>query len=248
MNNLIADGLRLSNGASAEPARGWWFEPKWDGYRALAYVRGGVVDTEEPERENELTTRFSQGVASAIPPKALPARRMRSSTARSARLDERVGGRRSQPSSRVGVGTPIVYVVFDVLEVDGEPLVDLPLAERRKRLAKLVDRRNKTVRLSETFDDGGALLEAAKQQQLEGIVAKRRDSRYLPGKRTRDWLKVKTHGREELRHLRLDEGAGEARGTNFGSLVLVRIRRQESSTGSATSRHGFHELATSTSC
>ena len=52
-------------------------------------------------------------------------------------------------------GTPFVYYVFDVLEVDGEPLVDLPLVERRKRLEALLDRRNRTVRLSETFDDGG---------------------------------------------------------------------------------------------
>ena len=51
-------------------------------------------------------------------------------------------------------GTPIVYYVFDVLEIEGEPVVDLPLVERRKLLEGLLDRRNKTVRLSETFDDG----------------------------------------------------------------------------------------------
>ena len=51
-------------------------------------------------------------------------------------------------------GTPIVYYVFDLLEVDGEPIVDLPLEERRKRLEKLLDKRNKTVRFSESFDDG----------------------------------------------------------------------------------------------
>src|SRR5206468_2366847 len=83
---------------------------------------------------------------------------------------------------------PIVYEVFDPLEVEGEPLVDLPLIERRRRLEQLIDRRNKTVRLSEAFDDGQALLEAAEQQKLEGIVAKRVDSKYQQGKRTRDWL------------------------------------------------------------
>src|SRR5207237_6298780 len=72
-------------------------------------------------------------------------------------------------------GTAIVYFVFDLLELEGESLVDLPLTERRKRLEKLLDRRNRTVRLSEAFDDGEALLEAAKQQRLEGIMAKRAD-------------------------------------------------------------------------
>ena len=62
-------------------------------------------------------------------------------------------------------GTPIVYYAFDVLEVDGEPLIDLPFVERRKRLDALLDKRNRTVRLSETFDDGQALCE----HELEGL-------------------------------------------------------------------------------
>ena len=73
-------------------------------------------------------------------------------------------------------GTPIVYYVFDVLEIEGEPVVDLPLVERRRFFEGLLDRRNKIVRLSETFDDGQALLDAAKQQRLEGIMPKRLDS------------------------------------------------------------------------
>jgi bifunctional non-homologous end joining protein LigD len=112
-----------------------------------------------------------------------------------------------------------VYYAFDVLEVDGVPLVDLPLVERQKRLAKLIDRRNRTVRISETFDDGRALYEAAKLQRLEGIMAKRLDSRYIPGKRTRDWLKIKTHGRQEFVIAGWTHGGGRRAGT-FGSLIL----------------------------
>ena len=81
-------------------------------------------------------------------------------------------------------GTPIVYYVFDLLEVDGEPVIDLPLSERRARLRKLLDGRNRTVLFSESFDDGKALLRAAEEQHLEGIMGKRLDSRYLPGKRS----------------------------------------------------------------
>src|SRR5207249_1552089 len=116
-------------------------------------------------------------------------------------------------------GTPLVYYVFDVLEVEGEPLVDLPLVERRKRLEQLLDKRNRTVRLSEAFDDGVALLAAAREQQLEGIIAKRLDSRYLPGKRTRDWLKVKTHHEQEFVVVGYTKGTG-TRASSFGSLVL----------------------------
>src|SRR5207302_5932276 len=85
------------------------------------------------------------------------------------------------------------------------------------------DKRNRTVRLSEVFDDGEALLEAAKQQGLEGIMAKRADSRYAVGRRTRDWLKIKTHGRQEFIIAGYTKGQGRRAGT-LGSLVLA-VRR-----------------------
>jgi bifunctional non-homologous end joining protein LigD len=117
-------------------------------------------------------------------------------------------------------GTPIVFYVFDLLEVDGEPVIDLPLSERRARLKKLLDGRNRTVVFSEPFDDGPALLAAAKERRLEGIMGKRVDSRYLPGKRTRDWLKFKTHGEQELVIAGYTRGKGRREGS-FGSLVLA---------------------------
>ena len=116
-------------------------------------------------------------------------------------------------------GTPIVYYVFDLLEVEGEPVIDLPLSERRARLQKLLDGRNRTVKFSESFDDGRALLKAAKERRLEGIMGKRLDSRYLPGKRTRDWLKFKTHGEQEFVIAGYTRGKGRREGS-FGSLVL----------------------------
>src|SRR5205085_4131833 len=76
------------------------------------------------------------------------------------------------------------------------------------------------VRLSEAFDDGVALLEAATEQRLEGIMAKRLDSRYVQGKRTRDWLKVKTHGEQEFVIAGFTKGTGR-RASSFGSLVLA---------------------------
>jgi bifunctional non-homologous end joining protein LigD len=193
---------------------GWTFEVKWDGYRAIATESGG--DTTLTSRNgNDLTARF-QSVAKEIPKAVKTPDCVLDGEV--CALDE--SGRSSFSAMQQGkAGTPIVYYVFDVLAIEGEPVVDLPLAERRKLLEGLLDRRNKTVRLSETFDDGQALLEAAKQQQLEGIMAKRLDSRYLPGKRTRDWLKIKTHSEQEFVIVGYTKGTGR-RASSFGALVL----------------------------
>ena len=193
---------------------GWTFEIKWDGYRIIATVAGG-----EPElrtrKEQDYTQRF-ENVAKELA-KALKTPDCVVDGEVCA-LDEE--GRPSFSAMQQGKrGTPIVYYVFDLLEVEGEPIVDLPLEERRKRLEKLLDKRNKTVRFSESFDDGKALLSAAEQQGLEGIMAKRLGSRYLPGKRTRDWLKIKGHGRQEFVIAGYTKGQGR-RATTLGSLVL----------------------------
>jgi bifunctional non-homologous end joining protein LigD len=192
---------------------GWLFEVKWDGYRALAYVGGGDT-TLLSRNDNDLTQRFSN-VAKEI------SKAVKSPNAvldgEVCALDEQ--GRSSFSAMQQGSG-PLVYYAFDLLELDGEPLIDLPLTERQARLAKLLDKRNKTVRLSETFDDGQALYEAAKQQQLEGIMAKRADSRYYPGRRMRDWLKIKTHGRQEFLIAGYTHGGGRRAGL-FGALILA---------------------------
>jgi bifunctional non-homologous end joining protein LigD len=196
----------------------WLFEVKWDGYRALAYVRGGEVKLVS-RNGNELTQRFSaiaRAIAQAVktPDCVLDGE--------VCALDEQ--GRSSFSAMQQGApGTPLVYYAFDVLEIEGETLVDLPLVERRRRLEKLLDRRNRTVVISEAFDDGEALLEAAREQHLEGVIAKRRDSRYAVGRRTRDWLKIKTHGRQEFLIAGYTRGQGRREG-RFGSLVLA-VRR-----------------------
>jgi len=197
---------------------GWLFEVKWDGFRAIARVSQGEAKLTS-RQGNDLTQRFQQ-VAKEIPKAVKTPDCVLDGEV--CALDE--DGRSSFSLMQQGKpGTPIVYYVFDVLEVEGEPVVDLPLIERRKRLEKLLDRRNKTVRLSEVFEDGEALFEAAKQQRLEGIVAKCADSRYAVGRRTRDWLKIKTHGRQEFIIAGYTKGQGRRAGT-LGSLVLA-VRR-----------------------
>jgi bifunctional non-homologous end joining protein LigD len=192
----------------------WLFEAKWDGYRAIADVFGGNA-TLTSRNGNNLTPRF-ETVRRALE---------RSVKTPDCVLDGEVcaldeQGRATFSAMQQGkAGTQYVFVAFDLLEVEGEPQIDLPLTERHKRLRKLLDLRNKGVLFSESFDDGEALLEAARQQQLEGIVAKKRDSRYQPGRRSADWLKIKTHGRQEFVIAGYTKGQGRRSG-RFGSLIL----------------------------
>jgi bifunctional non-homologous end joining protein LigD len=199
----------------------WVYEAKWDGYRALGYVRGG-----EPRlvsrNGNDLTQRFPD-VAKALAKAARSPECVVDGEV--CALDEK--GRPSFSAMQQGKpGTPIVYEVFDLLEVDGVPILDLTLLERRERLEALLDARQKTVQVSGFFDDGQALYDVALEQGLEGVMAKRRGSQYLEGKRTRDWLKIKTHGRQEFVIVGWTKGQGRRAG-RFGSLVLATYRDDE---------------------
>src|SRR5581483_7870533 len=87
-------------------------------------------------------------------------------------LDEQ--GRPSFSAMQQGKrGTAFVYEAFDVLEVDGVPVVNETYLERRERLVALLDKRVRSVQISDYFDDGEALLSAANEQGLEGVMAKR---------------------------------------------------------------------------
>ncbi|HLX31363.1 MAG TPA: DNA ligase D [Gaiellaceae bacterium] len=199
---------------------GWLFEPKWDGYRAVGYVRGGDA-TLRSRNGNDLTERFA-AVAKELP-KAL-----RTPDAvvdgEVCALDE--NGRPSFSAMQQGKpGTPLVYEIFDVLEIDGEALLDLPLTERRERLEQLAVP-SRTVQVSGSFEDGEALLEAAREQGLEGVMAKKAKSRYQEGRRGGDWLKIKTHGRQEFVICGWTKGQGKRAG-RFGSLVLGVRRGRE---------------------
>jgi bifunctional non-homologous end joining protein LigD len=199
----------------------WVYEVKWDGYRALGYVRSGEARLVS-RNGNDLTARFGD-VAKAL------AKAARSPDCvvdgEVCALDE--NGKPSFSAMQQGKpGTQLVYEVFDVLEIDGVAVVELPLVERRERLEALIDQRQKTVQVSGFFDDGETLYEAALEQGLEGVMAKRRGSRYLEGKRTRDWLKRKTHGRQEFVICGWTKGQGRRAGS-FGALVLGAYREKE---------------------
>jgi bifunctional non-homologous end joining protein LigD len=192
---------------------GWTFEVKFDGYRAIAYIRGGECRLVS-RNGNDLTGRFAD-VAKAL------VKAVKSPNAvvdgEVTRVDE--SGRTSFSELQQGSGA-LVYYAFDLLELDGRPRIDEPLEQRKAELRKLLDRRVTTVAFSESFDDGDALFEAARARGLEGIVAKRAASTYKPGRRSREWLKLKTELNDEFVVAGYTRGAGRRAGT-FGSLVLA---------------------------
>ena len=194
----------------------WTYEIKWDGYRALGYVRNGTAQLYS-RRGNDLSERFPE------------IKRALEKAVRSPEcvvdgevcaLDE--NGRPSFSAMQQGKKS-LIYAVFDVLEIDGQPVVDLPLEDRRARLEELLNTKTKgaqQVQVSAWFDDGEALLEAAQAQNLEGVMAKKLGSKYCEGKRTREWLKIKTHGRQEFVIVGYTKGEGR-RAHSFGSLVMA---------------------------
>ena len=191
---------------------GWLYEVKWDGYRTIARLRGGEASLTSRTGKDQ-TARFAS-IARALPGA------LRSPDCvvdgEICALDSH--GRPSFAEMQQGSGKTVVYL-FDLLELDARPLLDLPLVERHEMLLALVDRDGGTVRVSDTFDDGEALYRAARDQGLEGIVAKRGQSRYQPGKRTGDWIKVKVHERQEFVIAGYTRGTGR-RAVSLGALVL----------------------------
>ena len=201
----------LATATDALPVgQGWVYEPKWDGFRAIVTVAGGEV-TLTSRNGKDLTGRFrdaARAVALAI----------RSSDAvldgEICSLDE--DGRSRFSLLQENVGTSML-ILFDLLELDSEPLLAQPLAERRKRLEQLVAG-SAGVIVSPQFDDGQALLAAARQQELEGVVAKQVASPYRPGRRTPDWQKLKLRQTQEVVIAGYTRGQGRRTG-GFGALV-----------------------------
>src|SRR3954470_9421272 len=181
---------------------GWGYEIKWDGVRAIAYVASGALRLES-RNLNDVTARYPEvwGFADAL-------------DGHDAVLDgevvafdehgrpsfERLQGRMHLASgvearSRL---VPVVYMAFDLLWVDGEDLMRLPYTDRRARLEALELDGPAWRTPGYSTGNGAELLATSAKQGLEGIVCKRLDSPYEPGRRGGTWLKVKNTRRQEL--------------------------------------------------
>ena len=179
--------------AEAPEGPEWLHEQKFDGYRILAELDGGTVRLLS-RRFKDWTAEFPDVVAAVA---GLPARR--------ALLDGEVAavqpdGRTSFQALQNGrAGAHIAYFVFDLLALDGDDLTALPLEERKARLARLVQARPPgVIKYSDhVIGSGRAFFTLACQRGLEGIISKRRDKPYLPG-RGPTWQKTKCLLRQEL--------------------------------------------------
>jgi len=172
------------------------FELKWDGVRAVAYVESGELRM-HGRRRRDLATRYPELSFLAELPSGTVLDGELVVLHEDGRPDFRAMlSRENASAARVDAARrrhPVVYVVFDLLYERGASLLDLPLAERRRRLAALVDAvGDARLMLSDgVVGQGLALFAAARERELEGIVAKRLDARYQPGERSGAWSKCK---------------------------------------------------------
>jgi bifunctional non-homologous end joining protein LigD len=158
---------------------GWAFELAWEGVRALAPVAGARGHFQHTAGD-ALDARCKQVLARM--PRALRTSECVLDGVICA-LDD--AGQPSRELLESGGGT-VVYLTFDVLEYETEPLIEQPWKARRERLEALLDDSVAEVRLSRSYDDGSALRAAARPRGL-GIVAKRRKAPYVPGRISDDW-------------------------------------------------------------
>ncbi len=198
----------------------WLFEVKWDGYRALARI--------DPDGSVALVSRNGQDFTPKFPELAnladafserpllvdgeivvLDAEGKPSFGALQERLD-RFG--RERPQDR-----PVTFVAFDLLYGNGRDLRNEPLEKRKAALEALVTGRGPVIVSKHVIGDGKALFEVARERGLEGIVGKRRDSKYVD-RRSRDWVKIKTLLRQETVVGGWTEGRGSRK--HFGALLV----------------------------
>ena len=182
---------------------GWAFEVKWDGMRALTFVDGPRWRVQS-FNERDVTASWPElaGLAEALPATtALLDGELVATDADGrpdfGRLQQRMHVSDPTEAARRAAEVPVTYVVFDLLHLDGHDLTALPWEDRRRLLDQVVEPGVRW-RRSPVHDDGPELLAAARARQLEGIVAKRTDSLYVPGSRARTWRKVKVRRRQEM--------------------------------------------------
>ena len=182
----------------------WSFEVKWDGVRAIAYVQPGRLRLESRNLK-EITDAYPEirgllldlGMREAVFDGEVVAFD-EDGRPNFGRLQHRMHVSSPAAVRRLAASTPVVYAIFDLLHLDGHSLMALPYRERRRRLDDL-GIGGSAWRVPAAHPGVGArLLEATRAQGLEGIVAKRLDSTYEPGRRTGAWIKVKNTHRQEL--------------------------------------------------
>jgi len=200
------------------------FEVKWDGVRAIAYVDGGRARFES-RRGGDITSTYPElrglGPALGSTSVVLDGEIVAFEGERPSfeRLQRRMHVGNERAVRRLISEVPVVYVIFDLLWLEGHSTMELPYRDRRKLLDELAPQGQSWQTPAAHEGDGTTLLDATKRLGLEGVVAKRRDSIYEPGRRSRAWLKVKNQNSQELVIGGWLPGKG-ARSTSLGALLV----------------------------
>jgi bifunctional non-homologous end joining protein LigD len=224
MPDNVAPMLAMT-AAAAPTGEGWAYEFKWDGVRAVAYIEGGRVrlmsrntldiSPRYPElRELGLavgsTRLVLDGEVVAFDEFGRPNFGL---------LQNRMHVLGEARVRRLAKDVPIAYLIFDVMYVDGHSTMERPYAERRALLKQLELKGAHWDTPDHYVDDGPAIIAASKAQQLEGVMAKRLDSTYTPGRRSDAWRKIKNIRRQEVVIGGWTKGEGNRDG-QIGSLLV----------------------------
>lgn len=202
----------------------WLFEIKWDGVRAISVcIEGETLVLSRNKRDitktyPELQNLHQRLVAlDAIVDGEIVA--LANGRPSFEQLQSRMNLQNEHEIKRATKSRPITYVMFDLLYLDGRSLLAEPVERRKELLADLVVP-NERVQVSHTEAGAGvALFEAARQRGLEGVVAKKKGSPYRPGKRTREWQKVKTIHDADFVIGGWSRGEG-SRSSTFGAILV----------------------------
>ncbi len=173
--------------------QGWLYEVKWDGYRAIAYLHNGKA---------RILSRNNKSFDDKFYPIHAALEKINLNIV----LDGEIIVANNSGISNFGnlqnwrseADGYLQYYIFDILWYDGYLLTGLPLTERKKMLAEILKPTDQVV-ISQAFENNyNEFYEAAKSNGLEGIMAKKADSKYIPGDRSKDWLKIKINKRHEV--------------------------------------------------
>ena len=199
----VAPMLAVSGTLPRDDTR-WAFEVKWDGVRAVAYVDSGRLRVES-RNLLDITPRYPElhdlpgaldGHAAILDGEVVTFDE--SGRPSFGRLQHRMHVTGERDVRMRMLEFPVVYMVFDVLWLDGHWTIELPYADRRTLLEALALGGPHWHTPGSHVGDGAAMLQASQERGLEGIIAKQVDSLYEPGRRSRAWVKVKNARRQEV--------------------------------------------------
>ncbi|HEV7887017.1 MAG TPA: non-homologous end-joining DNA ligase [Acidimicrobiales bacterium] len=219
--------MLATTGSMPSRQEGWAFEIKWDGVRAVCYVEGGRLHMES-RNLLDITPRYPElhglgpalggrdavldGEVVTFDPQGRPSFGL---------LQQRMHLADERMVRRLMVDVPVALMVFDLLWLDGRSLTGSPWQERRAALEELGEGwGDGPWRMSTAWPgEGASLLAATRQRGLEGVIAKKADSLYEPGRRSKCWIKIKNVNRQEFVVGGWLPGSGNREG-RLGALIV----------------------------